>query len=102
MGGDSKDGAGAERVPTWGGKTTHWEIGAEKEGRGMALTLTRGGHEGGKINGYPDFDNEKTEHGRAVHCDATASGPVQGGKSKRGSEGAAKVVGTGGNRLGKG
>ena len=67
----------------------------------MALPLTRGGHERGGTNGYPDFDTEKAEHGRAVHCDATASVPVQGCESKRASEGAAKVVGAGRNRLGK-
>ena len=62
MGGDSKDGAGAERVPTWGGEAAHWETGAEREGRGLELPLTRGGHEGGGIDGYPDVDNEKSEH----------------------------------------
>ena len=102
VGGDSKDGAGTERVPAWGGEAAHWETGAEREGRGLALPLTRGGHEGGGINGYPDVDTEKAEHGRAVHCDATASGPVRGGESEGGSEGAAKVVGPGGHRLGNG
>ena len=102
VGSDSKDGAGAERVPTWGGEATHWETGMEREVREMALPLPIGGHEGGGINGYPDFDSEKSEHGRAVHCDATASVPMQGGKRERGSEGAAKVVGAGGYRLGKG
>ena len=76
MGGDFKDGAGAVRIPTWGGKTTHWETGTEREGWGMALLLTRGGHERGRTNIYPDFDTEKAEHVRAVHCDATASGPL--------------------------
>ena len=102
MGGDYKDGAGAERIPTWGGKATHWETGAEREGRGMELPLTRGGHERGGTNGYKDFNTEKAEHGRAVHYNATASGPVRGYESERGSEGAAKVVGAGGNILGKG
>ena len=54
----------------------NWETGEEREGRGMELTLTRGGHERGGTNRYPDFDTEKAEHGRTVHCDATASGPV--------------------------
>ena len=102
MGGDSKDREGTERIPTWGGEATHWETSAEKEGRGMALPLTRGGHERGGTNGYQDFNTEKAEHDRAVHCDAIASGSVRGGKSERGSKGAAMVVGAGGNRLGKG
>ena len=95
MGGDSKNGAGAERVSTWGGEAPHWETAAEGEGRGLALPLTRGGHEGGGVNGYTDVDNEKAEHGRVVHCDATTSGPVRGGESERGSEGAAKAAGPG-------
>ena len=102
MGGESKDGAGAERVPTWGDEAAHGDTGAEGKVRGLALPLTRGGHEGGGINGYPDVDTEKAEHGRAVHCDATASGPVKGGESEVGGEGAVKVVGPGGHRLGKG
>ena len=33
MGGNSKDGAGVEWVPTWGGEAAHWETGAgEKDG----------------------------------------------------------------------
>ena len=78
------------------------QISAWLNRRGLALPLTRGGHEGGGINGYPDLDSEKAEHGCAVHCDATASGPVRGGESEGGSEGAAKVVGPGGHRLGNG
>ena len=102
MGGNSKDGAGAEQVPPWGGEADHWEAGAEREGQGLVLPLTRGGHEGGGIDRYTDLDTEKAEHGRAVHYDATASGPVRGGESEGGSEGAAKVVGPGGHRLGNG
>ena len=33
VGGDSKDGAGAERIPTWGGEATHWETDVERERR---------------------------------------------------------------------
>ena len=29
----TKVGAGAERVPPWGGEADHWEAGAEREGR---------------------------------------------------------------------
>ena len=73
-------------------------LGDSRGGRrpGLTLTITRGGHEGGGVNGYTDIDNEKSEHGRAVHCEATASGPVRGGKSESGSEGNAKMVVPGG------
>ena len=37
-----------------------------------------------------------------VHCDATASGPLRGGQSKGGHEGADEVVESGGNQLGGG
>ena len=45
------DGAGAERITPWGGDTTHWETATEKEGRRMAIPLTRGVHGGGGTNG---------------------------------------------------
>ena len=44
----------------------------------------------------------RQEHGRAVHCDTTASGPVRGGQSKGGREGANEVVESDGHRLGEG
>ena len=46
------------------------------------------------------FPHISGQHGRAVHCDATASGPVRGGQSEGGREGADEVVESGGNRLG--
>ena len=96
-GGDPKDGAGAERISPWDSEITHWETAAEREGRGMAIPLARGGHGGGGTNGHYDINPEKAEHRRAVHCYATASGPMRGCESERGSEGASKVVGTGGD-----
>ena len=68
----------------------------------MAIPLTGGGHGRGGTNGYSDINPEKVEHGRAVHCYATASGPMCGCESESGSEGDPKVVVTGGNQLGKG
>ena len=83
MGGDTKDGAGAEHISPWGGETTHRETAAEGEGRGMAIPLTGGGHGRGGTNGYSGINPEKAEHGRAVHCYATASGPMRGCESER-------------------
>ena len=34
------------------------------------------------------------EHGRAVHCNATASGTLRGGQTDRGGEGVYEVVGS--------
>ena len=47
MGGVPDDGAGAERIYTWGRKKAHRQATAEREGREAELPLTRGGHEGG-------------------------------------------------------
>ena len=88
--------------PPWGGEAAHWEAGAESEGRGLVLPFTRGCHEGGGIDRHTEFDSKQAEHGRAINCDATASGPVRGGGSKGGSKGADEVVGPGGHRLGNG
>ena len=63
----------------------------------MAIPLTRGGHGVGRTNRHYDINLEKAEHGCAVHCYATASGPMRGCESERGSKGDAKVVVTGGN-----
>ena len=41
------------------------------------------------------------EHGRAIHCNATASGPLQGDDIDRQGEGGNEVVGTEGDRLGE-
>ena len=49
----------------------------------MALPLTRGGHEGGGTHRHSNINPEKAEHGRAVHCYATASGPMRGSDTSR-------------------
>ena len=58
----------------------------------MALPLTRAGHGGGGIYRHLNINPEKSEHGCAVHCYATASGPMRGIETERGSEGYVKVV----------
>ena len=54
--------------------------------------VPRGGHVGGRADGHWKVHRKHAEHGRAVHCDATASGPVRGGQSKGGHEGSTTVV----------
>ena len=68
----------------------------------MALPVPRGGHAGGRADGQWKVQRKQAEHGRAVHCNATAYGPVRGGQSEGGREGADEVVEPGGNRLGDG
>ena len=61
-----------------------------------------GGHAGGRADGHRKIHREQAEHSRAVHCDATASGPVRGGQSEGGHKGATTVVEPDGHRLGGG
>ena len=102
MGGHSKDGAGIEWVSARGGEETYHETGAEREERRVVLPVPRGGHAGGGADRNQEIHSKQAEHGRAVHCDATASGPVRGGQSEGGREGADAVVEPGGYILGDG
>ena len=68
----------------------------------MSLPVPRGGHAGSRIDGNQKVNSKQAEHGRAVHCDATASGPVRGGQSKGGRKGANAVVESDGHQLGGG
>ena len=49
-----------------------------------------------------DVYKQKAEHGHAVYCNATASGPLRGGDAARKGEGNNEMVGSEGNRLGEG
>ena len=49
MGGDAKNGAGAELLHAWGRKTDNGDIDAERVGREMVLHLPVGGHEGSRF-----------------------------------------------------
>ena len=51
----------------------------------MVLPVTRGSNEGGRFDGGGKIDYKQAEHGRAVHCDAAASGPVQGASAREGT-----------------
>ena len=68
----------------------------------MVLPLTGGSHEGSRVHRRQEVYKQKAEHSRAVHCNATASGPLRGGDAARRVEGKNEVVGTEGNRLGEG
>ena len=100
MGGDAKNGAGAEIPHSWGSETEHKETAAERVGREMVLPLPGGGHEGSRFYRHKYVYKKKAEHCRAIHCNATASGPLQGDDTDRWGKGDNEVVGPEGDRLG--
>ena len=100
IGGVATNGAGAERLHSLGSKTDYREAAAERVGREMVLPLTVGGHEGSRVHRRKDVYKQKAEHSRAIHCDATASGTLQGDDTDRRGKGGNEVVGPEGDRLG--
>ena len=99
MGGVAKNGAGAELLHPWGSETDYREAAAERVRWEMVLPLTGGSHEGSRFHIRQDVYKQNIEHGRAVHCNATTSGPLRGGDSARRGEGNNEVVGIEGTRL---
>ena len=71
----------------------------EREGWEMVLPLTGVSHEGSGVHQRQNINKQKAEHGRAVYCYATASGPLREGGVVRGEAGNNEVVGPEGNRL---
>ena len=101
MGGVVKNGAGAELLHSWGSETDYRETAAERVGLEMVLPLTGGSHEGSRVHRRKDVYKQKAEHGRAIHCNVTASGPLRGGNVAKRGEGDNEVVGPEGDRLGE-
>ena len=63
--------------------------------------------EGGMGNGtiphwWEDVHNQKAEHGRAIHYNTTAFGPLRGDNTERGGKGHNEVMVSERNRLGEG
>ena len=75
---------------------------AEREGWEVVLPLIGGGHEGRGAHRRTNSNKQKAEHGRAVYCYATASGPLRGGETEGGGVGNNEVVGPDRYRLGEG
>ena len=98
MGGVAKNGAGAELFHPWGSETDYRESAKERMGWELVLPLTGRSHEGSRVHRRQEVYKQKEEHGRSVHCNTTASGPLRGGDTVRRGEGN-KVVGPEGNRL---
>ena len=101
MGGFPENGEGTAHVHTWDGKTANRKTTAKSEGWEVVLSLTGGGHEGGRNHRRSNVHKQKVEHGRAVYCYATASGPLRGVDIERGSAGNTEVVGSYGHILGE-
>ena len=40
---------------------------------------------GGGLDRHTEVDIKQAEHGRAIYCDATASGPVRGARAREGA-----------------
>ena len=102
MGGVSENGAGAELLHPWGSATDYREAAEERVGWEMSLPLTGGIHEGSGVQRHQDVHYQRAEYGCAIHCDATASGPLRGDDAARGGEGNNAVVGPEGNQLREG
>ena len=101
MGGDAKNGAGAELLHSWVSEMDHRETAAERVGREMVLPLPGGSHEGSRFYRRKDVYKQKAEHGRVIHYNATASGPLQEDDTDRRREGENEVVVPEGDRLGE-
>ena len=56
VGGDAKNGAGAELIHAWGRKMDHGATTAERVGREMVLSLPGGVHEGSRIYIHKDVN----------------------------------------------
>ena len=86
MSGVAKNGAGTERLHSWGSNTDCREAATERVGREIVLPHTGGGHEGSRVHRRKDVYKQKAEHGRAINCNATASVTLQGDDAARQGE----------------
>ena len=68
--------AGSGEFHSQGRAQDHGETAAERVGSEIVLSLSAGGHARGVIYRDPGIHHKEAEHGRAVHCDATDSGPL--------------------------
>ena len=72
----------------------------ERVGQEMVLPLPGGGHEGSRFYRLNDVYKQNAEYGHTIHCNATASGPLQGDDTDRRGKGGNEVMGPEGGRLG--
>ena len=56
--------------------TAHREAAEETVGWELVIPTIGGGNGGSRLQGDWEIHHEEVEHGRAVYCDATNSGPL--------------------------
>ena len=76
MGTDPEDREGPGKISLQGREEAHWEASAAEYGWDMGLLASGGGTGGSGDRGYTEVGNKEAEHGRAIYCDATDSGPM--------------------------
>ena len=89
------DGEGPGQFPVQGHEEDHGEKTAAKEGQELDITA-----EGDRNGGNTYINSPEAENGRAIHCDAADSGPIQAGHPAARRVGVSAVVGTDGDRPG--
>ena len=62
-------------------------------GTESGFTPPGGGYQGGGGRESQDISPPETEYGRAIHCDSTDSGALQGGRAAAGDMGPTAMVG---------
>ena len=73
---DAEDGFSPGRIPGQGFKASDREAAPPGERWNVVLPIPGGGSEGGGCREGQDVDPPETEHGRAIYCDETNSGPL--------------------------
>ena len=76
MGIDAEDGVSPGRLPGQGCKASDREAAPPGEGWKMVLPIPGGGFEGGRCREGQDVNPPDIEHGRAIYCNDTNSGPL--------------------------
>ena len=71
-----EDGEGPMQLLIQGREEDHWEAAAETDGRELGLPASGGGTGGSRARGDDEVGNKEAEHGRAIYCDTTDSGPL--------------------------
>ena len=74
---DTPHGPGPGKVPTQGSHTDHWETTEAAGGWDLGLPDAGYGDAGGRVQRNGRICPEESECGRAIHCKADDSGPIQ-------------------------
>ena len=94
-----EDGGFPGRVPGQGSTAIDRTNAMPWEGRRVDLPPPGGGYQESGDRESQDIGPPETEYGRAIHCDATESGTLQGGGATEGDTGPTAMVGATQDRL---